>query len=111
MFKRMAMGLRNSSLTFTRLMNSVLAGLMDNSVFCYLDDVIIASQTIHEHLDTLSEVLSRFAQAGLKLKLSKCSFLKRQISFLGHRVDRKGIHTLDDKIRAVCQFPTPSNVD
>ena len=111
MFKRMAMGLRNSPLTFTRLMNSVLAGLMGNSVFCYLDDVIIASKTIQEHLDTLSQVLSRFAQAGLKLKLSKCSFLKRQISFLGHRVDREGIHTLDDKISAVCKFPTPTNVD
>ena len=111
MFKRMAMGLRNSPLTFTRLMNSVLAGLMGNSVFCYLDDVIIASKTVHEHLDTLSEVLSRFAKAGLKLKLSKCSFLKRQISFLGHRVDREGIHALDDKIRAVCQFPTPTHVD
>ena len=111
MFKRMAMGLRNSPLTFTRLMNSVLAGLMGNSVFCYLDDVIIASKTTREHLDTLSQVLSRFAKAGLKLKLSKCSFLKRQISFLGHRVDREGIHTLDDKIRAVCKFPTPTNVD
>ena len=110
-FKRMAMGLRNSPLTFTRLMNSVLSGLMGNSVFCYLDDVIIASKTVHEHLDTLSQVLSRFAKAGLKLKLSKCSFLKRQISFLGHRVDKDGIHALDDKIRAVCQFPTPTNVD
>ena len=111
MFKRMAMGLRNSPLTFTRLMNSVLAGLMGNSVFCYLDDIIIASKSTHEHLDTLSQVLSRFAKAGLKLKLSKCSFLKHQISFLGHSVDREGIHTLDDKIRAVCNFPTPENVD
>ena len=111
MFKRMAMGLRNAPLTFTRLMNSVLTGLLGNSVFCYLDDVIVASKNVTEHLDTLSQVLSRFAKAGLTLKLEKCSFLKRAIKFLGHRVDIDGIHTLDDKIRAVCNFPTPTNPD
>ena len=111
MFKRMAMGLRNSPLTFTRLMNSVLAGLLGNSVFCYLDDVIIATEDVPSHLATLSQVLSCFAKAGLTLKLEKCKFLRSKIKFLGHRVDRDGIHTLDDKVRAVTDFPTPSNPD
>ena len=111
MFKRMAMGLRNAPLTFTRLMNSVLSGLLGNSVFCYLDDIIVASKDLHSHLDTLSQILSRFAKAGLTLKLSKCSFLRSEIKFLGHRVDKHGIHTLDDKVRAVSEFPTPSNAD
>lgn len=111
MFKRMAMGLRNSPLTFTRLMNSVLAGLLGHSVFCYLDDVILATKDVPTHLDTLSQVLSCFAKAGLTLKLEKCTFLRSQIKFLGHRVDRDGIHTLDDKVRAVTNFPTPSNAD
>lgn len=110
-FKRMAMGLRNSPLTFMRLMNSVLAGLIGTSVFCYIDDVILASKSITEHLDTLSDIMSRFAKAGLTLKLSKCQFLKREIKFLGHKVDKYGIHTLDDKIHAIKQFPTPTSVD
>ena len=111
MFKRMAMGLRNAPLTFTRLMNSVLAGLLGNSVFCYLDDIIVASENVSEHLDTLTQVLSRFAQAGLTLKIEKCSFLRSNIKFLGHRVDEHGIHTLDDKVTAICNFPTPGDVE
>ena len=111
MFKRMAMGLRNAPLTFTRLMNSVLAGLLGNSVFCYLDDVIVATRDIPEHLDTITQVLSCFTKAGLTLKLEKCMFLQSQIKFLGHRVDRNGIHTLDDKVHAITNFPTPSNAD
>ncbi len=43
MFKRMAQGLRNSPLTFQRLMNSILSGLIGKSVFCFFDDVNIAS--------------------------------------------------------------------
>ena len=110
-FKRMAMGLRNSPLTFVRLMNSTLSGLLGNSVFCYMDDLIIASKNLSEHLDTLSEVLARFAKSGLKIKLSKCQFLKREIRFLGHKVDCHGIHTLNDKIHAISEFPVPSDAD
>ena len=110
-FKRMAMGLRNSPLTFVRLMNSVLSGLLGDSVFCYLDDLIIASKNVSEHLDTISTILSRFSKAGLKIKLSKCQFFKHEIRFLGHKVDSHGIHTLDDKIRAIAEFPVPCNAD
>ncbi len=43
MFKRMAQSLRNLPLTFKKLMKSLLLGLIGTSVFCILDDVIIAS--------------------------------------------------------------------
>ena len=111
MFVRMAQGLRNSPLTFMRLMNTVLSGLIGKDVFCFLDDVIIASNSISEHLHTLSLVLSRFEEAGLKIKLSKCAFLKSEVKFLGHKVDKRGIQTLDDKVAAVKQFPVPTNAD
>ena len=80
-------------------------------MFCYLDDIIVASKDLPEHLDTISDVLSRFAKAGLTLKLSKYQFLKRKIKFLGYKVNKDGIHTLDDKIHAISQFPTPNSTD
>ncbi len=110
-FKRMAMGLRNSPLTFMRLMTTVLSGLIGQSVYCYLDDVIIASKDLNEHLQLITEVLTRFSKAGLTIKLNKCQFLKRDIKFLGHRVNGDGIHTSDDKIKAIRDFPTPNSVD
>ncbi len=85
-------------------MNSVLSCLICRSVFCLLDDVTIASQNSQELFHTLSLVLSRFQAAALKIKLSKCSFLKQQVKFLGHKVDRDGIHTLDNKVDAVKNF-------
>ena len=111
MFKRMAMGLRNSPLTFSRLMNSVLSGLLGHNVFCYLDDVIVATTDVQTHLSTLTQVLSCFTKAGLTLKLEKCKFLRSNIKFLGHRVDKHGIHTLDDKVHAITNFPIPTNAD
>ena len=92
-------------------MNSVLTDLLGNSVFCYLDDLVIASKSVPEHLDTLAQIFDRFANAGLKIKLSKCQLLKREIRFLGHKVDQHGIHTLDDKIRAISEFPVPTSAD
>ncbi len=47
----------------------------------------------------------------MKLKLTKCEFLKPKIKFLGHEVDEKGIHTVDDKITAVAKFPQPKTVE
>ena len=111
MFKRMAQGLRNAPLTFQRLMQQVLSGILGKNVFCFLDDVIIASPSIEEHLHTLSHVLSRFESAGLKIKLNKCRLLQKQVTFLGHLINSQGVHTLNDKISAVQQFPVPNNAD
>ncbi len=94
----------NSPLTFQRLMNSLLSDLISKGVFCLLDYVTIASENLQEHFHTLSLVLSLFQAAGLKIKLSKCSFLKQQVKFFGHKVDKDGIHTLSDKVNAVQNF-------
>ncbi len=62
-------------------------------------------------METLKSVLKRLQDIGLKLKLTKCEFLKPRIKFLGHEVDEQGIHTVDDKIAAVPKFPQPKTVE
>ncbi len=57
---------------------------------------------------TLRLVLDRLKEVGLKIKLTKCEFLKLKIKFLGHNY---GIHTVDDKIDAVSHFKQPKSVD
>ncbi len=56
---RMPFGLRGAPLTFQRTMNNILRGLADNSVYVYLDDIIIASKDVHAHMATLKAVLHR----------------------------------------------------
>ncbi len=63
------------------------------------------------HMDTLQEVLKRLQNLGLKLKITKCEFLKPRIKLLGHEVDEEGIHTVDDKITAVANFPQPKTIE
>ena len=108
---RCPMGLRNSPLTCQRLVNTLFQGLIGDGLFVYLDDLILASQDMDTHLEKLSLVLQKFADAGLKLNLVKCKFLRSRIEFLGHVVDKDGIHTTNDKVKAVQNFPTPKTVD
>ncbi len=85
-FQRMPFGLKNASASFQRLMSIVLSGLSDFQIGVYIDDVVIASSTFEQHLQRLELVFQRLEQANLKLKPKKCSLLKPEIVYLGHRV-------------------------
>ena len=76
----------------------------------YLDDVIVFSRTLDEHLQRLAQVFARMRAAGLKLKPSKCHLLQNQVSYLGHVVSERGIQTDPEKTRAVEEWPTPQTV-
>jgi cleavage and polyadenylation specificity factor subunit 1 len=69
-FRRMPFGLRNAGNTFQLMMDRILAGL--SFVFCYLDNIIIASRDEQEHLEHLREVFSRLREAGLVINAEKC---------------------------------------
>ena len=103
----MPFGLSNAPLIFVRLMHQIL-GNMEN-VFVYLDDIIIFSRNIEEHFQILEEVLSRLEGAGLKIKLHKCQFLKRQLNFLGHVIGSNGVKMQDRKIETIINYPPPKN--
>lgn len=105
------MGLAANSAVFTSLMNEVFSGIIGIDVFLYLDDVISESKSVSNHFQTLREVFSRLGQAGLKVKFSKCCFLQKEIKFLGHVLNSQGIFTLDDKVKAVANFPRPQSLE
>ncbi len=70
-----------------------MRGLQWKTVLIYLDYVIVVSATYQEHISRLREVLMRFREHGLKLKPRKCHLFQRQVEFLGHTVNREGVHT------------------
>jgi cleavage and polyadenylation specificity factor subunit 1 len=88
-FRRMPFGLRNAGNTFQRMIDRILAGL--SFVYCYLDDIIIASRDQQEHLEHLREVFYRLRDAGLVINAEKCVFAETTIKFLGHKVSAAGI--------------------
>ena len=106
----MSFGLCNAPSTFERLMERVLAGLHWETLLVYLDDIIVWGRTLPEALSRLETVLQRLREAGLKVKPSKCQFLKRSVNFLGHVVSAEGVATAPEKIQAVKEWPTPRSV-
>ncbi len=107
----MPFGLKTAPITFQRMMTTLLGDLKSRNIFAYLDDIIIASPDEDTHLACLEAVLGRLRTAGLKVKLTKCEFLKTKIKFLGHEVDASGIHTQPDKVEALTRFSVPKTVD
>lgn len=109
-FKVMPFGLSNAPATFQRLMNSVLAGLIYNCCVVYLDDIVVASPTLEQHIEDLTVVLGRLADAGLSLKLGKCHFCKSSLRYLGYMVTPEGLSPDENKVSSIKDFPEPSSV-
>lgn len=106
-FEVLPFGMKSSPATFQRCMDQVLAGLKWGSCLCYLDDLVVMSDTFDAHLIRLQLVLERLRGANLTLKPSKCSFGYNEIKVLGHVVNPKGILPDPSKVQAIREFPTP----
>lgn len=104
-FTHMLFGLCNSAQTFQRYMHAVLRGL--KFVFVYLDDICVASEDINQHRQHLKQVFERLRQFHLTINPAKCHFGRTSIEFLGHLVDSKGITPLQDKVKAINEYPLP----
>lgn len=98
-FEVMPFGLMNAPATFQRMMTTVLEGI--EYAVAYIDDVVIHSSSMAEHITHLRSVLSRVKSYGLKLKLSKCTFARRSVSLLGHIVSEKGVAVDPRKTQAL----------
>lgn len=106
-YVRMPMGLKNSPSTFQRIMDDVLRGLINDCCLVYLDDIIVYSTSLEEHLKHLKKVLDRLQESNLKIQLDKSEFLKKEVSYLGHIVTPEGVKPNPIKIKAIQAYPIP----
>ena len=104
---RLPMGLSNSPSTFSRLMDNIMTGLQGEQCLVYMDDIIVYSSTLEEHLDRLDNVFHRLASCNLKIQPDKCEFLRKEVAYLGHIVTPEGIKPNPAKIEAVTKYPQP----
>jgi len=109
-YRRMPFGLTNAPATFQRLMSRLFAGKEWNFVFIYLDDLLIVSKSITEHVEHIERVLRRLGEANLRLKPQKCKFAQQEVEYLGHTLTSEGVRPNDSKTRAVKEFPRPTTV-
>ncbi|GFW81998.1 retrovirus-related Pol polyprotein from transposon 17.6 [Trichonephila clavipes] len=109
-FKVMPFGLCNAPATFERMMDNLLRHFKWTMCLCYLDDIIVFSETFEDHLIRLRLVQKCLQEAGLKLNSKKCLFAAQEVKILGHLVSSNGVRPDPDKIKAVRNFPTPKNI-
>lgn len=106
-FLRMPFGLKTAPATFQRTMDNILKGLQGLHCMVYLDDVIVFSSSLDEHLQKLRNIFDRFRQTNLKIQLDKSEFLRKEVIYLGHTITKDGLKPNDDKISAVLSYPLP----
>ena len=108
-FNVMPFGLSNAPAIFQELMSIVLQGL-GHFATAYLDDILIYSETVDQHLHHLQQVFDRLREHGLKLKLKKCSFLRSETTYLGFIISSEGIKPDPQKVEAIKSLPPPTCV-
>ncbi|GBG61037.1 hypothetical protein CBR_g18632 [Chara braunii] len=108
-FTVMPFGLTNAPPTFQTTMNDIFRDVLEEYVLVYLDDILVYSRTLEDHLRHLRDVLQRLRKHGFYAKLSKCRFAQGKVDFLGHHVSDQGLHMDDAKISAIAEWPVPAS--
>ncbi|KAJ0801140.1 putative nucleotidyltransferase, Ribonuclease H [Helianthus annuus] len=106
-FMVMPFGLTNAPAVFMDLMNRVCKPYLDRFVIVFIDDILIYSKTKSDHERHLRLILTLLNTEKLYAKFSKCEFWLKEVQFLGHVVNDKGIHVDPVKIKAVQEWQAP----
>ena len=92
--------LTNAPSTFMRLMNELLKKFVDKFIIVYLDDILIFSKTLEEHLNHIYKVFDKLREENLLINLKKCNFVK-ELVYLGFVVLAKGLKMDPEKVKAI----------
>ncbi|KAL7292652.1 hypothetical protein TKK_0013778 [Trichogramma kaykai] len=109
-YKRLPYGLCNSPATFQRAMDNLFGPKWQPYVFIYMDDIIIATPTFAEHKDWVTKVIEKLNEAELTINKEKSEFCCEQVKFLGYIIDREGLRTDPEKVKAVLDCKSPKNI-
>lgn len=88
-------------------MNNLLQDYINKICLVYLDDIIIFSTSLQEHMNSIRLIFARLQEANLKIQLDKSEFLKKETEFLGHIITTEGVKPNPKKIECVVNFPIP----
>jgi hypothetical protein len=109
-FRVMPFGLTNAPASFQSIMNKIFAPLLRKCVLVFMDDILVYSTTLYEHVQHLQQVFEILNQQKFFLKESNCVFGQQQLEYLGHLISGKGVATEASKIVFVQQWPIPVNI-
>ena len=107
-FPRTPFGLKNAGQDFQRLMDEILGDIP--RVFVYIDDILVASETLDQHYDDLKNVFQILETHGMVINRAKCVLAQSSVEFLGYKVDKNGITPLPDRVTDIKKTAQPTTV-
>ena len=96
--------------TFSFVINKAIGHCSDFAAN-YLDDIIVFSRTTEDHMEHLERIFAALQMADLKIKVSKCEFFKKHISYLGFLIGETGIRCDSSKVEAINKIATPTSIE
>ncbi|KAG0158309.1 hypothetical protein PDIDSM_5822 [Penicillium digitatum] len=106
----MPFGLTNAPATFQRFIIKAIEEYLDLFVIVYLDDILVFSETLEEHIEHNKLVLQKMREAEVTLKLKKCEFHVQETTFLGYRISPNGLGMEEEKVKSIMEWPTPKSM-
>src|SRR6202045_12244 len=104
-------GLQNAPATFQRFMNHILREeIAGGHVLAYVDDVIVFTENLNMHRYWMDQVLRKFRDNGLCLRLSKCEFERDMVIYLGLKLSHNRLEHNPGKAVAIREWPRPRNL-
>ena len=102
----MFFGLTNSPVIFQAMMNELLRDLINiGKVAAFIDDVIVGTEDEEGHDELVTEIIKKFEENNLYVKLDKCKWKVREVGFLEVVIRLEGIKMEKEKVKGVLDWP------
>ena len=105
----MPFGLKNAGSTYQRMMTKMFEPQLGKNVEVYIDDMVVKSKLVSEHVEDLTSIFKILREHKLCLNASKCSFGMSSGKFLGYMVTHRGIEVNPNQIKAINNLQPPRN--
>ena len=108
-YKVMPFGLKNAGSTYQRMMTRMFESQLGKNIKIYIDDMVVKSKMVSEHLGDLRAIFEILRKYKLRLNASRYSFGVGSGKFLGYMVTHRGIEVNSDQIKAINNLRSPRN--
>ena len=105
----MPFGLKNAGATYQRAMNAIFHDILGHHMEIYIDDIVVKSKKVVEHVNHLRKSFEKMRLHQLKLNPLKCAFGVKDDFFLGFLVHQRGLKVDQNKVKAIISTKAPQN--